>query len=147
MSKKIIDNYKKIIYDDILDKKFDISIKILNDIKKFILLFTRKQDQTEKINVNIDGDYFIYLIKNNIIGINDVKLFGDFMIKEICNIGSISCETENMENWNNLKNKYNSESELINMIADMMIFSLELIDIIRNEINDYDFLMQNIFLH
>jgi hypothetical protein len=145
VSKKIIDNYKKILYDDILNKKFDISIKILNDIKKFILLFNRKQEQINKINDNIDGEYFINLIKNNIIDINDVKNFGDFMIKEICNIGSISCETENLEKWNNLKNKYTYNFGLINIIADMMIFCLELIDIIRNELTDYDFLLQHIY--
>lgn len=145
VSKKIIDNYKKILYDDILNKKFDISIKILNDIKKFILLFNRKQEQIDKINDNIDGEYFINLIKNNIIDINDVKKFGDFMIKEICSIGSISCETENLEKWNNLKNKYTYNFGLINIIADMMIFCLELIDIIRNELTDYDFLLQHIY--
>jgi len=145
ISKKIIDNYKKIIHDDIINKKFDVSIKILNDIKKFILLFNRKPDQIERINDNIDGDYFIHLIKNNIIDINDVKLFGDFMIKEICIIGSISCESENLQKWTDLKNKFYSNDDLINIIADMMIFSLELIDIIRNELTDYEFLLQHIY--
>jgi hypothetical protein len=67
------------------------------------------------------------------------------MIKEICNIGSISCESENLQKWNDLKNNYVSNIDLINIIADMMIFSLELIDIIRNELTDYDFLLQHIY--
>jgi hypothetical protein len=145
ISKKIIDNYKQIIHDDIMNKKYDISIKILDDIKKFILLFNRKEHEIQKINDTIDGEYFINLIKNNIIDINDVKLFGDYLLQYVSAIGSISCETDNNIKWIEIKNKYESKNDLIRLIADMLIFILEVIDIIRNEILDYEFLLQHIY--
>lgn len=145
ITKKIIDNYKQIIHDDIINKKYDISIKILNDIKKFILLFNRKINEIEKINDTIDGEYFIQLIKNNIIDINDVKLFGDYLFEYVSAIGSVSCEIDNKIKWTEIKKKYESKNDMVHLIADMMIFILDIIDIIRNEILDYDFLLQHIY--
>jgi len=145
ISKKIIDNYKKIIEEDIISKKFDISKKILDDIKKFILMFNRKKEAIDKINDTIDGDYFIQLITNNIIDMNDIKLFGDYIVQNICGIGSVTCETESMKEWNKLKNKYDNQKDKYKLIADMLIFILDMIDIIRNELLDYEFLLQHIY--
>ena len=145
ITKKIVDNYKQIIHEDIINKKYDISIKILDDIKKFILLFNRKEHEIQKINDTIDGEYFINLIRNNIIDIDDVKLFGDYLLQYVCAIGSISCETEKTSKWIEIKNKYESKKDLILLIADMLIFILEVIDSIRNELLDYDFLLHHIY--
>ena len=147
ISKKIINNYKNIIYDDINNNKFEISSKILDDIKKFILMFNRKEEEINRINDTIDGEYFIGLIKNNVLDIDDVKLFGDCIVKYVCAIGSVTCEIENLKKWNDLKNIYVSKSkqDLIKLIADILIFVLEIIDIIRNELLDYEFLLQHIY--
>ena len=145
ISKKIIDNYKNIIEKDIIKKDFEISIKVLNDIKKFILIFNKKNDNNyNDINEKIDGDYFGHLLKNNLININDVKQFGDYMINKICEIGSIESENENIIKWNEIKDKYTIENNFIKLISEMMIFSLNLINIIRNEILDYEFLLKHI---
>jgi len=141
ISKKIIDNYKKIINEEINNNNYDVCVKILDIIKKFILLFNVQPDKINLINNQIDSDFFIDLLKKNIINVDDVKVFGDFMIKEICNIGSISCEIENLQKWNKIKSKFNYDSDISDIIANMLIFSLELIDIIRNELNDYHFLL------
>ena len=145
ISKKIIENYKQIIYQDIFEKKYDISSKLLNDIKNFIIIFNRKNDNNKKeIDDKIDITYFIYLLENNIIELNDIKIFGDYMIKKICEIGSIKCEEENMIKWNQLKINNNDFTILI---SDMLIFSLELIEIIKNELLDYEFLIHFITHH
>jgi hypothetical protein len=145
ISKKIIDNYKNIIEKDIFEKKFEISIKVLNDIKKFILIFNKKNDNNyNDINEKIDGDYFVNLLKNNLININDGKQFGDYMINKLCEIGSIESEKENIIKWNEIKDKYITENDVIKLISEMMIFSLNLINIIRNEILDYEYLLKHI---
>lgn len=145
ISKKIIDNYKNIIEKDIFEKKFEISIKVLNDIKKFILIFNKKDDNNyDDINEKIDGDYFGNLLKNNLINTINIKQFGDYMINKLCEIGSIESENENIIKWNEIKDKYIIENDFIKLISEMMIFSLNLINIIRNEILDYEFLLQHI---
>ncbi len=143
ISKKIIENYKDIIYKDIYDHKYEISSKLLNEIKNFILMFNRKNDLNKnEINENIDPDYFIHLLKNNIIELNDIKQFGDYLIKKICEIGSISCEEENLIKWNEIKNNNNDNLFITKLISDMFIFSLELIEIIKNELLDYEYMIK-----
>jgi hypothetical protein len=146
ITKKTIENYKLIIQKDILEKKYDISSKLLDDIKKFIVIFNRKDDNNiSEINEKIDSHYFSNLLQNNILNINDIKLFGDYLIKKICQIGSLSCETESLIRWNNIKNDYvfNNQNNLL--ISDMLIFSLETIETIKNELLDYGFLLKNIY--
>ena len=146
ISKKIIENYKDIIYKDIKEQHYEISSKLLTEIKNFILLFNRKNDLNKnEIYEKIDIDYFIHLLKNNVIKLDDIKQFGDYIIKKICEIGSISCEEENMIKWNEIKNIYDTEySNFIYLISDMMIFALQLIEIIKNELLDYEFLINTI---
>jgi len=143
ISKKIIENYKNIIEKDIVDKEFNISVKILNDIKKFILIFNRKN--TDDINTHIDAEYFINLIKNNIINLDDIKIFGDYLINKICEIGSKSNEDIQIKKWIEIKSEYYKEENKIYLISELMIFSLDLINIIRNEISNYDFLLKHIY--
>lgn len=146
ISKKIIENYKLIIQKDILENKYDISSKILEDIKKFIIIFNRKDEQKiNEINERIDSHYFSELLKNNIIKIEDIKIFGDYLIQKICDIGSVECETTNIKKWINIKNSYCNNDRISLLISELFIFSLELIDIIRNELLDYDFLLKNIY--
>lgn len=143
LSKKIIDNYKSIIEKDILEKKYDIIKKILIDIKNFIVIFNRKQKhRLDEINEKIDEEYLIHLLKNDLIQINDVKLFGDFVIQYICDIGSVECETESKEKWNKLKENI---IHINIFISNMFIFMIELIEVIKNELLDYEFLLTNIF--
>ncbi len=143
MTKKIIENYKIIIEKDICDKEFNISVKILDDIKKFILIFNRKN--IDEINERIDPEYFINLIKNNILSLDDIKIFGDFLIIKLCEIGSKSNEDIQIEKWNNIKNEYYKEENKIYFISELMIFSLDLISIIKDEISNYDFLLKHIY--
>jgi len=144
ISKKIIDNYKNIIYNDINQQNYEISYKLLNEIKNFIIMFNRKNDIND-INEKFDIDYFIHLLKSNVIGLNDIKQFGDYLIRKICEIGSIKSEEENLIKWNEIKNTYNENNKnYIYLISDMFIFSLELIEIIKNELLDYEFLIKNI---
>lgn len=143
LSKKIIDNYKSIIEKDILEKKYDIVKKILIDIKNFIIIFNRKQKhKLDEINEKIDEEYLIHLLKNNLIEINDVKIFGDFIIQYICDIASIECESESKEKWNKLKENIN---DMNIFISNMFIFIIELIEIVKNELLDYEFLLTNIY--
>lgn len=143
LSKKIIDNYKSIIEKDIIEKKYDIIKKILIDIKNFIIIFNRKQKhKLEEINEKIDEEYLIHLLKNNLIEINDVKIFGDFIIQYICDIGSVDCETDSKEKWNKLKENIN---DMNIFISNMFIFIIELIEIVKNELLDYEFLLTNIY--
>jgi len=143
ISKKIIDNYKTIISKDIIEKKYDIIKKILLDIKNFIIIFNRKQKyRLDEINEKIDEEYLIHLLKNDLIQLNDVKIFGDFIIQYICDIGSVECEIESKEKWNKIKENHN---ELNMLISDMFIFMIELIEIIKNELLDYEFLLTNIY--
>jgi hypothetical protein len=143
IAKKIIESYKVIIKIDICGKNYDICSKLLNDIKKFILIFNK--NNYYEINEHIDTNYFIDLLKNDVIKIYDIKIFGDYLIKKICGIGSISSEEENMIKWNEIKNNYNNDynndSSIAELIAEMFIFSLELIEIIKNELLDYEYII------
>jgi hypothetical protein len=143
LSKKIIDNYKLIIHKDISEKKYDVIHKILIDIKSFIIVFNRKQKhKLDELNEKFDEEYLINLLKNDVIHINDVKLFGDFVIQYICDIGSVECEIESKEKWNKIKENNNDTNILI---SDMFIFMIELIEIIKNELLDYEYLLKNIY--
>ena len=143
LSKKIIDNYKTIIQADIKEKKYEVVKKILIDIKNFIKIFNKKQkNRLDEINEKIDEEYLIYLLKNDVISIDDIKLFGDFIIQYICDIGSEESEIESKEKWNKIKK---NNTEIFQIISEMFIFLLELIEIIKNELMDYEFLLNNIF--
>lgn len=143
ISKKIIDNYKSIIEKDIIEKKYEIVKKILIDIKNFIIIFNRKQKhKLDEINEKIDAEYYIHLLKNDLIEINDVKIFGDFIIQYICDIASVECETESKEKWNKLKENI---IDMNILISNMFIFIIELIEIVKNELLDYEFLLTNIY--
>lgn len=141
ISKKTIDNYKLIIQKDILEQQYDISSKLLNEIKKFILLFNRKIDNVNEINEKIDVDYFIKLLKNNTLNLDDIKIFGDYLIQKICDIGSITSEKENINKWNNIKKEFTLDENINLLISDMLIFALEIIEIIKNELLDYEFMI------
>jgi hypothetical protein len=95
-----------------------------------------------KNSEKIDEEYLIHLLKNDLIQINDVKLFGDFVIQYICDIGSVECETESKEKWNKLKENI---IHINIFISNMFIFMIELIEVIKNELLDYEFLLTNIF--
>ena len=143
LSKKIIDNYKTIIQADIKEKKYEVVKKILIDIKNFIKIFNKKQKKRlDEINEKIDEEYLIHLLKNDVISIDDIKLFGDFIIQYICDIGSEESEIESKEKWNKIKK---NNTEIFQIISEMFIFLLELIEIIKNELMDYEFLLNNIF--
>jgi len=143
LSKKIIDNYKTIIQADIKEKKYEVVKKILIDIKNFIKIFNKKQkNRLDEINEKIDEEYLIHLLKNDVISIDDIKLFGDFIIQYICDIGSEESEIESKEKWNKIKK---NNTEIFQIISEMFIFLLELIEIIKNELMDYEFLLNNIF--
>jgi hypothetical protein len=144
ISKKTIENYKKIIEQDIIDRKFEINIKLLNDIKQFIKIFNRK-DNISEIDEKINPEYFIHLIQNNVLNINDIKTFGDYLINKICAIGSKSNEEEYIQKWIMLKDEYYKEENLIYFVSELIIFSLDLINVIKNEIYDYEFLLKNIY--
>lgn len=143
ISKKIIDNYKTIIEKDIINNNFDISVKILDSIKKFILIFNRKN--VDEINSQIDPEYFINLIKNNILNLNDIKNFGDYLINKICEIGSKSNEDTQIKKWIEIKDEYYKEDNKIYFISELIIFCLDLINIVREEISDYDILLKHIY--
>ena len=135
--------FRSIIQADIKEKKYEVVKKILIDIKNFIKIFNKKQKKRlDEINEKIDEEYLIHLLKNDVISIDDIKLFGDFIIQYICDIGSEESEIESKEKWNKIKK---NNTEIFQIISEMFIFLLELIEIIKNELMDYEFLLNNIF--
>ena len=107
------------------------------------MIFNRKN--VDEINTRIDPEYFINLIKNNVLNLNDIKNFGDYLINKICEIGSKSNEDTQIKKWNEIKDEYYKEDNKIYFISELMIFCLDLINIVREEISDYDILLKHIY--
>ena len=66
-------------------------------------------------------------------------------INKICEIGSKSNEDTQIKKWNEIKDEYYKEDNKIYFISELMIFCLDLINIVREEISDYDILLKHIY--
>ena len=130
---KIIDNYKNIIKIELENKKYDIIKNILGEIKKFILIFN-KSIETE-INEKFDIDYIIHLLNANIIQLSDVDIMSEYIIDKLKKLASISSEKDIDNKLSIIKEK--SRNTINNYISEILIFSMEIVNIIRNEITSY----------
>ena len=161
LSKKIIENYKLILKNDLDNLDFDKFSTILNEIKKFILLFNDKLK--DEIDERVDIYFFIQLIRTDSLTINDVINFGDYIISHISKFGSIALEEENNKKWNEIKliqteltqteltqteltqTELNNSEKIKNFISILIIFILEIIENIKNELYDYKLLLDFIY--
>jgi hypothetical protein len=139
IKKKIIDTYKNVFLNELELKNFDIFIKILNEIKAFLIIFnsSKKQEYDEKI----DSEFYSQLIRENVISINDINNFGDYICNEILKLGSKSLEDIYIKKWNNYKD-ININSNINKYVSELLIFIMEIIEQIKIEINDYKILLE-----
>ncbi len=138
INKRIIDTYKTILFTELNSNNYDIFINILNEIKKFLLLFNplKNAEYSEKI----DPIFYMNLIESDSIKIEDLYFFGDYLIKEILKLGSIELENVKLKEWNSTKTL--NKNELIKKnISIMLIFVMNIIEEIKLEINDYKLLL------
>jgi hypothetical protein len=138
INKRIIDTYKTILFTELNSNNYDIFINILNEIKKFLLLFNplKNTEYSEKI----DPIFYMNLIQSDSIKIEDLYFFGDYLIKEILKLGSIELENVKLKEWNSTKTLNEKESIKKN-ISIMLIFVMNIIEEIKLEINDYKLLL------
>lgn len=138
LSKKIIDEYKQTLYHDINNNIFNIFTKIIKEIKYFLLIFYK--DKINEYNDKIDCSFYIQLIKTQSLDYNILNNFGDYIIKDVISLGSVSLEKDRLNKWNELKKNNNNN---INMtISIFLIFILETIDEVKKEINDYQIFLE-----
>ncbi len=138
INKRIIDTYKTILFTELNSNNYDIFINILNEIKKFLLLFNplKNAEYSEKI----DPIFYMNLIESDSIKIEDLYFFGDYLIKEILKLGSIELENVKLKEWDKIK--IINKNELIKKnISIMLIFVMNIIEEIKLEINDYKLLL------
>ena len=141
LKKKIIDNYKNILESELNFKRYDIFNKILNEFKSFLNIFNsaKRMEYEEKI----DAEFYCQLMNVDLIGINDLYNFGDYLINEIIKFGSKSLEEVYIDKWNEFKNDFKNDHSNINKtISFMLIFTMEIIEEIKMEINDYKLLLE-----
>lgn len=140
MKRKIIDNYKNILESELNLKRYDLFIKILDEIKTFLIIFnpTKKEDYEERI----DSKLYAELLEYNLIKQNDLNDFGDYLVQQVLQLGSKSLEEEQIKIWMEYKNKISDLNILINQhISFLLIFIMEIIEKIKLEINDYEVLL------
>jgi len=130
---KIIENYKNIINIELENKKFDLIKNILNEIKKFILIFNKSSEN--EINENFDVDFIIQLLINNSIQITDIDAMSEYIISKLKKLASKSTELEIDNEFNIIKEK--SSNNINNYISEILIFSMNIVNIIRDEITSY----------
>jgi len=138
IKKKIIDNYKDILESELNLKRYDIFNKILNEFRLFLNLFNSKK-KTE-YDEKIDPEFYSQLLNVNLIGINDLYIFGDYLINEIVKLGSKSLEETYIEIWNRFKNDTNDN--INKTVSFMLIFIMDIIEQIKIEIDDYKLLLE-----
>ncbi len=141
LTKKIIHNYKLILEKELDDNQFDTFTTILNEIKKFLLIFNsnKKDEYDEKIDV----EFYVQLIRANLINIDGAYVLGDYLINELLNIGSKSLWENKLSVWGEFKSTHKTDKINYN-IANISIFVMEIIEEIKNEINDYKLLLETI---
>jgi hypothetical protein len=138
--KKTIENYKKIIETELNKNNFDIIKKILTEIKTFIIIFNKSSQ--EEINEHIDIDYIIHLIKTKIITCDDITIFSDYIINKLKILASKSTEIDIDNKFKEIKSKYLDMTNINKSIAELLIYSMKIINIIREEIASYDTLVK-----
>ena len=139
LSKKITDNYKIILHKELGENNYYIFTKILNEIKNFLLIFNsgKKTEYDEKI----DADFYSQLIETESIDMHNVCYFGDYIVNELVNLGSKSLEDTKINSWNKMKKNWKNDEIKYN-ISELLLFFMEIIEEIKNEINDYKILME-----
>lgn len=139
LSKKVIDDYKINLEIELINNNYIKFIGILSEIKKFLLIFNKnKEGEYEE---KIDIEFYIQLIKSNNISQDDIYNFGDYIINEICKLGSLWMEEKINIKWNKLKENIIEKSQS-NILSTLLIFLLEMINDIKNEIYDYKTLLE-----
>lgn len=138
--KKTIENYKKIIERELNENNYDIIKKILTEIKTFILIFNKSSES--EINEHIDIDYIIHLIKTKIITYNDITIFSDYIIDKLKILASKTTEIEIDKNFNEIKSKSIDMTNINKSIAELLIYCMEIVNIIREEIVSYEMLIK-----
>ena len=103
---------------------------ILEDIKKFILTFTKIPENI--INDEIDTKYIIQLIQHDVLTITDIHHFGENILNKICSAGSINLNNQQIKEWNIIIEEYKEDHKLI--IGKLLRLSLETISLIIEEI-------------
>ena len=114
--------------------------KILTEIKTFILIFNKSSES--EINEHIDIDYIIHLIKTKIITYNDITIFSDYIIDKLKILASKTTEIEIDKNFNEIKSKSIDMTNINKSIAELLIYCMEIVNIIREEIVSYEMLIK-----
>ena len=125
--KQKMDNMLK---EELEDNNFNNLINILEQIKSFILTFTKITE--EQIQEQIDIHYIVQLIEHDVLTIKEIDNFGYNLLSNICSAGSISLQEVQLKEWEKTVVDYNSDYKLV--IGKLLRLSIETISLIIEEI-------------
>jgi hypothetical protein len=130
-----LENNLKITMEIILNEQIENNdysnlIKILEQIKTFILSFTKISE--DNINEILDIDYIVQLIRHDVLTVSEINEFGLNLLNNICSAGSISLNNQQIKEWENIVNEFKDNYKLI--IGKLLRLSLESISLIIEEI-------------
>lgn len=137
---KVVQNYKNIIKTELDNKSYDILENIINEIKKFILIFNKSIES--EINESLDVSYIVQLLRNDVITNKDINLIAEYIISKLKKLASIKTEQDIDEKFNIIKTKYNNNNNINTYISEILIYCMEIINTIRDEISSYDMLLK-----
>ncbi len=109
-------------------------------MKAIIIIFNKSSEA--EINEHIDVDYIIHLIKTKIITYDEITIFSDYIISKLKILASKSTEIEIDKKFKQIKSKYLDMTNINKSIAELLIYSMKIINIIREEIASYDTLVK-----
>ncbi len=135
---KIIENYKQILQKELDNDKFDIFEKILNEIKQFLIIFNKNKEI--ELNEYIDIGYIKHLILTKIITIDDINILSTYIINNLVKLASITTEKELLNKWEVIK--ANNLNNLNQYIANILIYLMDIVKIIKQEIDSYGTLLK-----
>ena len=125
--KQEMDNMLK---EELESNNFTNLINILEQIKSFILTFTKITE--EQIQEQIDIHYIVQLIEHDVLTIKEIDNFGYNLLSNICSAGSISLQEVQLKEWEKTVVDYNSDYKLV--IGKLLRLSIETISLIIEEI-------------
>jgi len=132
LSKQMIIKHKQTLYNEICSKDYKKFILIINEIKQFLIILNK--NIKEEIDEIIDINYYINMLNNDICDFDIVTNLFNYIYEKLIKHGS-----ERLEEIT--KNKYLEllleKKDIMLFISNILVFLLELIKEIKNEICDF----------